>query len=77
MVEVRQGPKSDAERISARLNPSCAPEARQSYVVTGSGPTRTCTSVHRSGFQSQHGEVRQGEGTIVGSPNKPMPNKGA
>lgn len=66
MVEVMQGPKSDAERIADRLKPSCSPDAVNTYVTTGTGPTRCVTSVHRSGQNIQHGPGDAGGTDISG-----------
>jgi hypothetical protein len=66
MTEVMQGPKSDAQRIADRLKPSCSPEAVNSYVTTGSGPTRCVTSIHRSGQNIQHGQPDAGGPDITG-----------
>lgn len=66
MVEVRQGPKSDAQRIVDRLKPSSSPEAAHTSVTHGSGPTRTVTTVHKSGHQHHHGPANPGEGDITG-----------
>jgi hypothetical protein len=77
MVEVIQSGKSDAQRIAVRLKPSAgSPDTASTQVTTGTGPTRCITTVHHGSSQKQHGEVRQGAGTIIGGPNTPMPNRG-
>ena len=55
MVEVKQGPLSDAERIAKRLRPSNDHERADSRTTHGSGPTRTVTTIHHSGHQGRHG----------------------
>jgi len=73
MVDVIQSGKSDAQRIADRSKPSAgAPDTASTQVTTGTGPTRTVTTVHHGSSQKQHGEVRQGVGNILGQPNKPM-----
>lgn len=66
MPDIIQGPKSDAQRIADRLKPSCSPDAVNTYVTQGSGPTRTITSIHHSGQNIQHGKPDAGGPNIVG-----------
>jgi hypothetical protein len=66
MAEVIQSGKSDAQRIADRLKPSCSPDAVTTYVTIGSGPTRTVTSIHRSGQNIQHGQPDVGGPDISG-----------
>ena len=76
MAEVRLTGKPEAQRIADRLKGSNDTSTANTIAKHGEGPTRTITSIHHSGSAKQHGEVRQGAGTIIGSPNTPMPNRG-
>jgi hypothetical protein len=66
MTEVRQGPKSDAERIADRLKGSNDTSTADTVAQHGTGPTRTVTTVHRSGHQHQHGQPDHGGPDITG-----------
>jgi hypothetical protein len=58
--------KPEAQRIADRLKPSCSPDAAHTSVTTGTGPTRTVTTIHRGGHQHRHGPVNEGEANIIG-----------
>ena len=66
-MEIKLSGKSDAERISNRLKPSAGPmpDTATTQVTTGTGPTRTVTTVHRGSQQSQHGQPDHGGPNIV------------
>jgi hypothetical protein len=66
MTEVKQGPKSDAQRIADRMKPSNDTSTADTVVHRGGGPTRIIHSVHRSGSAKQHGPTHSGEGDITG-----------
>ena len=55
MVDVLQGPKSDAQRIADRLKGSNDTSTADTVVHVGTGPTRVVHSVHRSGTAQKHG----------------------
>ena len=57
-VKLRDG-KSEAQRITDRLKPSNSPDNVAMQVQTGTGPTRTITTVHNSGHQGSHGGERK------------------
>jgi hypothetical protein len=67
MVEVKLSDlKPEAQRIADRLKPSSSPDAANTSVTHGTGPTRTVTTVHHSGHQHRHGPANEGEGDITG-----------
>jgi precorrin-6x reductase len=66
MTDVIQSGKSDAQRIADRLKGSNDHSTAETIAHHGTGPTRTITTVHRSGHQHQHGPAHSGEGNIVG-----------
>jgi len=59
MVEVKQGPLSDAERIAARLRNSGEGLGAHTTVKTGDGARRTFHNIHRSGSQHVHGGMSE------------------
>jgi hypothetical protein len=75
MVEMKKSDlRSDEQRIADRLKPSNDMGTANAHSVQGSGPTRTHTTVHRTGHQSQgpgHGPVDHGEGSIIGTKRGP------
>jgi hypothetical protein len=67
MVEMKKSDlKSDEQRIANRLKPSNDLETANAHSVHGTGPTRTHTTIHRSGHQHQYGPVDEGVGDISG-----------
>jgi hypothetical protein len=66
MTEVKQGPKSDSERIADRLKGSNDRSTADTVVQHGTGPTRVVHSVHRSGSAQQHGPGDHGVAGIAG-----------
>jgi hypothetical protein len=66
MAEVKPSGKSNEQRIADRLKGSNDTSTADTAVTHGTGPTRTVTTVHRSGHQHQHGPADSGESNIVG-----------
>jgi hypothetical protein len=55
MTEVKLADgKGEAQRIADRLKPSASPNNIATQVQTGTGPTRTITTVHHGGHQGEH-----------------------
>ena len=74
MTENKHGAKSMAQRVADRLKPSNDMNTANTHSHHGSGPTRTHTTIHHSGHQSQgpgHGPVHHGEGDITGKHRGP------
>jgi len=59
MVEVKQGPLSDAERIAKRLRNSGEGLGAHTTVKTGDGARRTFHNIHPSGGQGSHGGMSE------------------
>ena len=66
MPDVIQSGKSNEQRIADRLKGSNDTSTANTSVTHGTGPTRTVTTVHHSGYQHRHGAVNEGEGNITG-----------
>jgi hypothetical protein len=59
MVEVhKRDGLSDEARLAKRLRPSNDQATADTFVTHGSSPTRTHTSIHRSGQNPQHDNPR-------------------
>ena len=74
MVENKHQAKSMAQRVADRLKQSNDMATANTHSVHGTGPTRTHTTIHHSGFQAQgagHGQVHPGEGDITGKQRGP------
>jgi hypothetical protein len=81
MVETKLSshhPASMAARVANRLRPSNDHATADEGVCVGTGPTRTHTTIHKSGNQQQHGAGRKGEvGTqALARPSAQMAKKG-
>jgi hypothetical protein len=69
MAEVHQTGKSNEQRIADRLKGSNDTSTADTVATHGTGPTRTVTSVHKSGHQAQsqgHGKPNPGGDNIIG-----------